>query len=122
MNETNHPIAETLGHYLEQGRQEAGLTLRQLASASGVPKSTVGRILKGEVENPSIEHVQQLARVLELDESEAFAYIGVTPPSGLPSITPYLRAKHGLRGEALSEAAQEIQDIINKYDGVQPDK
>ncbi|MYZ33927.1 MULTISPECIES: helix-turn-helix transcriptional regulator [unclassified Streptomyces] len=122
MNETNHSIAETLGQYLEQGRQEAGFTLRELASASGVPKSTLDRILKDQVESPPIEPVQQLARVLELDEAEAFAYIGVTPPSGLPSIAPYLRAKHGLRGQALSDAAQEIQNIINKYDGVPPDK
>lgn len=120
MNEINHPAADTLGYYLEQGRQEAGLTLRQLATASGVPKSTVSRILKGEVEHPAVEHVQQLARVLELDETDVFAYMGVTPPKGLPSVAPYLRQKHGLKGDALSEATDQIQKIIERYNGSAP--
>jgi hypothetical protein len=49
-------------------------------------------------------------------------FIGVTPPEGLPSVTPYLRAKFRIKGEALDEAAREIQKIIDKYDGEPPDK
>lgn len=120
MKEQNRPA--TLGQYLEQGRQKSELSLRQLAAASGVNIMTIRRLLSDQVESPSAEHVQQLVRTLELDEADAFAYIGVTPPEGLPDTTPYLRAKHGLRGQALSKAAKEIQAIINKYDGIQPDK
>jgi transcriptional regulator with XRE-family HTH domain len=91
--------------------------LRQLADASGIHVSAVNRLLKDEVESPSAEHLQQLARVLELDEAEVFAFIGVTPPKGLPSVAPYLRAKYKLHGDALSEATEEILKIIDKYDG-----
>ncbi|MEV5413532.1 helix-turn-helix transcriptional regulator [Thermopolyspora sp. NPDC052614] len=106
----------TLGQYLEQGRQDAGLSLRQLAAATSIPTTTVNRLLKDEVENPSAEHLQQLAKVLELDAADVFAFIGVTPPQGLPSVAPYLRAKYNLKGEALSEAEQQIKRIIEKYD------
>ncbi|WP_084477487.1 helix-turn-helix domain-containing protein [Actinokineospora enzanensis] len=115
MNEAKKPT--TLGQYLEQGRQEAGLSLRQLSAASGVNLMTIRRILHDEVESPSAEHVQHLVHTLELDEADAFAFIGVTPPKGLPSVAPYLRQKHGLKGDALSEATDQIQKIIEKYNG-----
>ncbi len=115
MKASGKPLPSTLGQYLEKGREEAGLSLRQLASASGVHESTVNRLLKDQIENPSAEHVQQLMKVLELNLADAFAYIGVTRPRGLPNVTPYLREKYGLRGEALNEAAQEVQEIINKH-------
>jgi transcriptional regulator with XRE-family HTH domain len=115
MEGTKESASSTLGQYLEQGRQNAGLSLRQLAAASDIPMSTVNRLLKDEVESPSAEHLQQLANVLELDPAEVFAFIGVTPPQGLPSVAPYLRAKYKLSGDALSEAEQQLRRIIEKY-------
>lgn len=112
----------TLGQYLELGRRSVGLSYRQCASAANMPLTTAMRLFRDSVENPQADHVQRLVRVLELDDTDAFAYIGVTPPEGLPDTTPYLRAKYGLRGRALSEAAKEIQEIINKYDGIPSDK
>lgn len=120
MESTNRPT--TLGQYLEQGRQKSGLSLRQLAAVSGVNVMTIRRLLNDQVESPSAEHVQQLVRTLELDETDAFAYIGVTPPEGLPSIAPYLRATTGLKGNDLNEATEQIQKIIDKYDRLPPDK
>jgi transcriptional regulator with XRE-family HTH domain len=120
MNEAKKPT--TLGQYLEQGRHDTGMSLRQLAAASGVNVMTIRRLLHDEVESPSAEHVQHLVHTLELDEADAFAYIGVTPTAGLPSVAPYLRQKHGLEGSALSEAAEQIQKIIEKYNTAPPDK
>lgn len=115
MNNTNKPA--TLGQYLERGRQKSELSLRQLSAASGVPVRTIRRILGDEVESPAAEDLQRLAQTLELDEVDVFGYIGVTPPKGLPDIAPYLRAKHKLKGDTLSRATQEIQQILDKYDG-----
>lgn len=98
------------------------MSLRQLAAASGVNVMAIRRLLHDEVEHPSAEHVQHLVQTLELDEADAFAYIGVTPPTGLPSVAPYLRQKHGLEGDALSEATEQIQKIIEKYNTAPPDK
>lgn len=123
MESKNRPTSgATLGQYLEKGRQNAGMSLRQLSAASDVPTTTLRRILDNEVESPSVEHLQRIARILELDEAEIFAFIGVTPPKGLPSVAPYLRAKYKLQGEALNDATEEILKIINKYDGTPPDK
>ncbi|MEV6831174.1 helix-turn-helix transcriptional regulator [Amycolatopsis sp. NPDC051102] len=115
MKASEKPLPSTLGQYLEQGRQQAGLSHRQLASASGVHESTVNRLLKDQIEKPSAEQVQQLARVLELSIVDALAYIGVVRPRGLPSTKLYLREKFGLRGEQLDEATQEIQEIIDRH-------
>lgn len=107
--------AMTLGQYLEQGRHDAGLSLRRLAAASGVHMSAIRRLLNDEVESPSAEHLQQLARALELNEEDVLAFIGVTPPHGLPSVAPYLRAKYQLDGDALTEAVEQLSSIIDKY-------
>jgi transcriptional regulator with XRE-family HTH domain len=119
MAENNEPT--TLGRYLEQGRQRSGMSLRQLAAASGVNIMTIRRLLNDQVESPSAEHVQQIVHTLELDENDAFGFIGVTPPKGLPSIAPYLRAKVGLQGKDLDEATKQIQKIIDKYNNAPPD-
>lgn len=112
----------TLGQYLELGRQKVGLSYRQCASAAEMPLTTAMRLFRDDVESPQADHLQRLVRVLELDEVEALAYIGVTPTEGLPSIGPYLRATTGLKGKDLQEATEQIQRIINKYDGIPPDK
>ncbi|MEV6871481.1 helix-turn-helix transcriptional regulator [Amycolatopsis sp. NPDC051128] len=115
MKERKKPLPNTLGQYLEHGRQAAGLSLRQLANATDVPLTTVARLMRDEVESPQADLVQQLARVLELDVVDALAYIGVVRPRGLPSAKLYLREKFGLRGEQLDEATQEIQEIIDRH-------
>lgn len=120
MKVSEKPLPNTLGQYLEKGREEAGLSLRQLASASGIHESTVNRLLKDQIEKPLAEQVQQLARVLELNVTDALAYIGVVRPRGLPSTKLYLREKRGLRGQALDEATEAVEEIIrevtDKYD------
>jgi transcriptional regulator with XRE-family HTH domain len=122
MKSRERPDSNMLGQYLEKKRQDAGMSLRRLELASGVPFTTIRRLLYGEVENPTPEHLQSIAKALKLDESEVFGLIGVTPPQGLPGVAPYLRAKFKLKGDALSEATREIQKIIDKYDGIPPDK
>jgi len=116
MKDSKKPLPDTLGQYLEQGRQETGLSLRQLATATDIPLTTVARLLRDEVDNPQTDHIQQLARALELNVVNTLAYIGITPPKGLPSVAPYLRGKYKFKGEALTAAAQEIQEIIDKYE------
>lgn len=59
---------EKLGAYLRDFRKEAGLTLDQLSSASGVNKSTICAMEKGKA-NPSIV---LLSRVLEACGAELY--------------------------------------------------
>lgn len=119
MKVSKKPLPNTLGKYLEAGRHEAGFSLRQLAKATGIHESAVNRLLKDEVAKPSAEHVQQLVRVLELNLTDALAYIGVVRPRGLPDTRLYLREKQGLKGQALDEATKAVdgllKEIADKY-------
>ena len=54
----------TLGQRLTLFRREAGLTLDELADRSGVPKSTISKIISGETKSPSLDAIRALARAL----------------------------------------------------------
>ncbi|MBV9383365.1 MAG: helix-turn-helix domain-containing protein [Streptosporangiaceae bacterium] len=105
----------TLGSYLRNQRESAGLATRELARQSGVPASYIAEIEGGKKTSPSAEILQKLATVLDIDTADLFAFIGVTPPQELPSVAPYLRTKYKLRGDALREAEQQLQRIIDKH-------
>lgn len=45
-------------------KNEQKLTTQQIADASGVPKSTVDRILRGATENPSMQNVLDIANAV----------------------------------------------------------
>lgn len=101
----------TLGQHLEQSRQEAGLSLRQLAAASGIHPSSVNRLLKDEVEAPSPEHLMGLAQALDIRASDLFLLAGLPIPSEPPSVDAMLRAEYGLSDEGLAEAKRHITAI-----------
>lgn len=46
-------------------KEESGLTNQQLADASGVPKSTVDKILSGRTENPTLQNILDLANAVD---------------------------------------------------------
>ena len=48
-------------------RAETGMTYQQIADASGVPKSTVNRILQKQTPNPSIKNLADLAAAVGYD-------------------------------------------------------
>ncbi len=91
----------TLGQYLEQARDQAGLSLRQLAAASGVHPSSVNRLLKDEVDEPLPDHLMRLADALEVKASDLFLLAGLPIPHELPSVDAMLRAEYGLSEQGL---------------------
>ncbi len=107
----------TLGTVLEAARQEAGLSLRRLATLSGIPMSSVNRLLKDEVEQPAPAHLVRLARALELNTADLFLLAGLPLPEQAPSLDVMLRTEYGLPPEAIAEAKRDLGRIIEKYDG-----
>jgi transcriptional regulator with XRE-family HTH domain len=101
----------TLGQYLAQARQEAGLSHRQLAAASGVHPSSVNRLLKDEVDEPLPEHLMGLAEALDVRASDLFLLAGLPIPKELPSVDVMLRTEYGLSEQGLAEAKQHIAKI-----------
>src|SRR5262245_47647845 len=107
--------APTLGQQLEVARQEAGLSLRQLANLSGVPMSSVNRLLKDEVEQPSPEHLAALARALELNTADLFLLAGLPVPQEAASLEVMLRKGYGVSDDDVPALKQEIEAIIAEH-------
>lgn len=117
---SSRPKRISLGQYLEQAREEAGCSIRQLVAATGIPQTTINRLLKDEVEKPNPEHLTRLADALELNASDLFMVAGLPIPQGMPSIDALLRTEYDLPDEAVAEAKRNIQAIVEKYDAERP--
>lgn len=86
----------SLGEYIKLNREVAGISQRQLASRIGIHHSYLARLESGENDSPAADVLQRIADVLEISSADLLAFIGVTPPDGLPELAPYLRAKYHL--------------------------
>ncbi len=71
----------TLGEYIKELRHQRRLTQRQLAEKAGVDFSYLSKIENNRLEHtPSIKTLQDLARVLEVDELELMELANKVPP------------------------------------------
>ena len=68
-----------LGRIIKQRRTAMGLTLRELATASGISASHLGRIDKDE-RFPSAYVLRRIAKPLAFDERELFTLAGFLSP------------------------------------------
>ena len=104
-------LSNNLGKILKQRRVMVPLTLQELARASGVSASHLGRIERGE-RFPSAHVLRKLAQPLGLTESELFTLAGYLPsePSkverpGVGQLDPYVAA-------VLSQEPVEVQHAV----------
>jgi transcriptional regulator with XRE-family HTH domain len=71
----------TLGEYIKELRHQRRFTQRQLAEKAGVDFSYLSKIENNRLEHtPSIKTLQDLARVLEVDELELMELANKVPP------------------------------------------
>ena len=65
-----------MNHRLTKLKEKSGLTIQQISDKSGVPVSTISRILNGETDNPSYRHVADLVIAMggSLDELEGIEH------------------------------------------------
>lgn len=71
----------TLGEYIKELRRQRHLTQRQLAEKAGVDFSYLSKIENNRLEHtPSIKTLQDLARILEVDELELMELANKVPP------------------------------------------
>ena len=96
---------------LRRERERAGMTVRQLAEASGLVPSTVSRLESGLIGSPKPDHLQRLARALGIEVEELYAAAGYFVPSALPALRPYLRAKYGLADDVASRIEGYVQAL-----------
>ena len=108
--------ADTLGAVIRQAREWAGLSLRNLAAITGIPRMTLNHLERDEIDRPNPKLLYTLAEALELHSDDLFALVGYRPSTSLPSLVPYLRAKYRLPPDAMTEATAALQEILAKYD------
>jgi transcriptional regulator with XRE-family HTH domain len=104
-----------LGNYIRKTRQERGLSLRALATASKLDWSYIGRLEKGEIAAPDPGKLQKLAMALEIDIEDFYALAGYTVPEGLPGLAPYLRVKYDLPEAATGEVERYVARLKRRY-------
>jgi transcriptional regulator with XRE-family HTH domain len=113
--------AVRLGETIRDARSAMGLSIRQLADAVKVHHSFIARLEAGDYLSAKPAILQRLSRVLELDERDLFALAGLEAPEGLPTFTPYLRAKYEMSDEAMRAMHDYFTYIVDKYDVAEKD-
>ena len=116
MDEPTAPAPVTLGTLVRHARERAGLSLRHLEAITSVPRNTLHRLERDQLDTPSPVTLQRLADALELNRDDLFAFVGYRPSATLPSLAPYLRAKYQLPPDAAAEAHEALQGILERYD------
>jgi transcriptional regulator with XRE-family HTH domain len=116
------PKNPQLAALIRDRRTALGLTMQQLADRVGVTKSNVHYWESGEGA-PKAALLEPLSQALEVSYEDLFALAGVARPDGLPTLTPYLRAKYReLPDEALAEAEAFFRDLESRYGGPDGDR
>lgn len=104
---SNDNDLKSLGDILRSARNEAGLSVRDLAAQVGVHFTHIGQLESGK-RNPSPENLQRIAKVLNLDADELLAKIGLPPPR------MYFRRKFGVSEEEADVLARLIEHQLTK--------
>jgi transcriptional regulator with XRE-family HTH domain len=105
-----------LGRFIHARREALSLSLRALEGRSGVDHTYIYALEQGEIQTPSPEKLQRLARELEVEIEDLYALAGYAVPEHLPEFTPYLRAKYEfLPSEAVSQLEAYFQLLRDKY-------
>ncbi|GLZ40935.1 helix-turn-helix transcriptional regulator [Actinokineospora sp. NBRC 105648] len=102
----------TLGSTIRQARQEAGLSIRQLAPMVGAHHSVLAKIEAGDVTRPTGVMLQNIARALELDVTDLLRFVGVDAP--LPPAKVYFRRAYNMTDKEQAAAEAAIQKILDQ--------
>ncbi len=114
----NPKQAQKLGTFLRKARERAGLSQKRLGEAIGVPNSTILRLERGEILVPRPDMLSAIADVLGTDLADLFAMAEYVAPSGLPSLTPYLRTKYSALTAADVKAISDLAKSLASKRGV----
>src|SRR3954447_8186491 len=105
-----------LGNSIRQRRRELGLSLNQLAAASGLHKSFLSRVESGAVRQPAVDSLQRIAAALQMSETELFGLLDRRARDQLPALQPYLRAKYDLPDAVIAD----ITAYLSRYGDLSP--
>jgi transcriptional regulator with XRE-family HTH domain len=111
----------TLGEFVRARRQSMDLSLADAATASDLDPSYWNKLENGHYQSPAPQHLQTIARVLDVPTEDLYGLAGYDIPERLPSFKPYLRAKYDLPPEAIADLERYF-DMLRNYFGVPTDQ
>jgi transcriptional regulator with XRE-family HTH domain len=101
---------------LRTAREEAGLSIRQLAERSGVDKAMISRIESGETKWAQLGTINKLATALDLEPNRLYEASGYFAGQALPSPAIYFRGRYGqLPDEAVADLERYVKRLQKKY-------
>ncbi|SDI89868.1 Transcriptional regulator, contains XRE-family HTH domain [Frankineae bacterium MT45] len=110
--------ARELGRLLNENRERMGLSMRQLASETGVSISTICVLEAGTNLSPLPETLKDIAKVLNLRMVDLFLIAEWLPADELPTLRPYLRAKYQDLNEVSIATLERFADKLIELHGV----
>jgi transcriptional regulator with XRE-family HTH domain len=87
------PRTTSLGGWLADKREAAGLSRNRLAQLAGVDSSTIDRIEDGTTKRPTAELLTAIARALKLDPADVLHHAGIDLGSAA-ALPLYFRQKY----------------------------
>lgn len=110
-----------LGNLLREAREGRGLSIRQLAEASGVDKALISRLEAGMRKAPEHSTLNRLATALAIDAEDLYEAAGYFADRTLPSLPVYFRSKFALSDEQIAEVQRAVEEITHQSQtGAQP--
>ena len=105
-----HDLASGIGEYIRQQRNNAKISLRQLAKLAGVSNPYLSQIERG-VRKPSAEILQQIAKGLRISAEALYVQAGILDlPTGGP-VTDAIRAD----AELTERQKQVLLDVYESF-------
>lgn len=118
----HNKAALRLGDILKSWRKAAGLTLTEAAVKIGVSRPYLSRLERGIYAHPSMMVLARMAHELDIRIEDLYAITGQIPPTELPSLGPYLRAKHpDWPHEAIADLTNYCDFVKHKYSLSEPE-
>ncbi len=109
------PTSVALGTLLRQKREALGYSKKRLATAAGVPDSTVIRLERGLFAAPRPDKLARFAQLLGLRLADLYAKAGYIVPDELPSFASYLPVRYpDLPEEALAELRDHFEHVLGR--------
>lgn len=103
----------TLGVLLDRERVRAGVTLRGLNQATGIPLTSLHRLFHDQVSRPDPAHLALIADTLGAPRAPLFAAAGYPAPAH--SLDSALRAAYTLPEAAYARIHAAIADVVAQY-------
>lgn len=113
--------ARQLADIFRLRRTALGLSMRQVAAATGFNIATIANLEAATNLSPLPDTLRAIAEVLNLNVSDLYAVADWLPAGELPTLKPYLRAKyHDLDESAITELEAYANRLIQRHGGHGP--